>query len=105
MTAQAYLPLAEWNPDAHPRVPAGSPEGGRFGEGNGGGGEGKIARARYARGAGTKDDPIKTNDPVSAARALGQGKYVELDQPRTASTMLDRIASFVRQQEAAGAKP
>lgn len=42
-------------------------------------------------GTGTKEDPLRTVDPTEAAQAMGEGKYVELDQPSSASMLLEEI--------------
>lgn len=47
----------------------------------------------YAEGAGTKDDPLRTNDVKAAAQALGEGKYVELESEREVSTLIDELAA------------
>jgi hypothetical protein len=53
-------------------------------------------------GTGTKDDPIRTGDPTEAAQAMGEGKYVELDQPSTASVLLDKIKEMTDDAKAKG---
>jgi hypothetical protein len=54
--------------------------------------------------AGTKEDPVMTDDVEVAAKALGEGKYVQLDQKRTASTLLDKLADIVEDAKAKGEK-
>jgi hypothetical protein len=46
-------------------------------------------------GSGTKEDPWMTAHVESAAAALGRGEYVQLDQPRQVSTLLNKLAAIV----------
>jgi hypothetical protein len=55
-------------------------------------------------GTGSKEDPVKTNSVEDAAAALGEGKYVELDQPKRASTLLDKLATLTREAKEKGEK-
>jgi len=71
-------------------------EAGRFGSG-GGGGDGKPD-------VGSKENPLKTGDPNEAVKALGEGKYVQFDQPRTVSVALDKIKAIVDDARAKGEK-
>ncbi|HEY6012834.1 MAG TPA: hypothetical protein VIU37_02470, partial [Candidatus Limnocylindrales bacterium] len=51
----------------------------------------------------TPDEPIYVGADVDrAAELLAQGKRVELDQPRTASTLTRKLADLVHEAEAAG---
>jgi hypothetical protein len=47
-------------------------------------------------GLGTKEDPFKTTNVEAAARALGEGKYVQLDSAEKVSTMLDKLNSMAK---------
>lgn len=55
-------------------------------------------------GAGTQADPYVTSDPDDAVRALAEGKYVDLKQPRGESTLIDELAELGREARAAGEK-
>ncbi len=72
--------------------------------GGAGGSDLKAAKGRYARGAGTKDDPVVTNDAWVAAQALGEGKHVQLDSPDEVGTLLDRLHQIGVESEARGEK-
>jgi hypothetical protein len=53
-------------------------------------------------GSGTEDDPIVTDDVEAAAQALLEDKHVRLDQPKTVSTLLNRLAEEVDRIKAEG---
>jgi len=55
-------------------------------------------------GDGSKDNPIRTNSVEDAARALGEGKHVELRTPDQVATLLDRLNELAKEAEAAGSK-
>jgi hypothetical protein len=58
-------------------------------EGLSGTGRGKL---------GTKTNPVSAGGDVElAAKLLAQGKHVQLDQPKSVSTLLDRLADMVRE--------
>ena len=48
-----------------------------------------------AKGSGTKEDPYVTGDVNEAARLLGEGKYVQLQQPDQVATLLDKLKAIV----------
>jgi hypothetical protein len=75
----------EWNPD-QPRD-----ERGRFGSGGGGLGE-------------HEDKPIKVKDVNEAVKLLGQGRKIELSQPREVSTLLNKLKEMVDDARAKGEK-
>jgi hypothetical protein len=55
-------------------------------------------------GDGSKENPIRTNSVEDAARALGEGKHVELRTPDQVATLLDRLNDLAKEAEAAGTK-
>ena len=55
-------------------------------------------------GDGSKENPIRTNSVEDAARALGEGKHVELRTPDQVATLLDRLNELAKEAEAAGTK-
>ncbi|MCA1843831.1 MAG: hypothetical protein LC792_11735, partial [Actinobacteria bacterium] len=63
----------------------------------------------YHRGArvteGFKASPLRTSNVDEAAKALAEGRYVELDQPRQVSTLVDKLAAMVEEAKRAGTKP
>jgi hypothetical protein len=56
-------------------------------------------------GKGTKEKPLRTRDVDVAAKALAEGKYVQLDSKRTASTLLDDLSTKVQAARAAKKDP
>jgi hypothetical protein len=54
--------------------------------------------------AGTKEDPIVTGDVEEAAKLLGEGKWVRLEQERQVSTLLDKLAEIVKDAKEKGEK-
>lgn len=64
----------------------------------------KRDRETPASGTGTADDPIRTSNVDEAAQALGEGKYVDLDQPDQLSTLLDKMKATVAEARKLGAK-
>lgn len=95
--------LRKYNPD-QPRVPAGSPEGGQFGEGGGGGGEAKHPGKGYSKGAYVKGGVIYTKNVADAQRALYENRNVELDQPKKVSTLIKRLGNEAAKWEKEGKK-
>jgi len=82
---QAPLRASEWNEDDHPRD-----DNGRFGGGTGPDGQ---------------DKPIKCGDDLDkAARLLGEGRKIELNQPDQVSTLLDKLAAIGNEAKAKGEK-
>jgi hypothetical protein len=55
-------------------------------------------------GDGSKGNPIRTNSVEEAARALGEGKHVELRTPDQVAVLLDRLNGLAKEAEAAGSK-
>jgi len=55
-------------------------------------------------GKGTKADPYKVRDVETAAKLLGEKKYVELDHERKVSTLLDKLAGIVAEAREKGEK-
>lgn len=53
---------------------------------------------------GTKENPIHTTDVNEAAKLLGEGKHVELAQPRMVSTLLDKLKRLTDDAVAKGDK-
>ena len=53
-------------------------------------------------GEGTRENPIRTGDVVEAAKALGEGKFVQLRHKRQVSTLLDKLAEFVNDAKEKG---
>jgi len=53
---------------------------------------------------GSKDNPIKTADPLEAVTALHEGKYVELETVDQVSTLLDELARIANEAKEAGEK-
>jgi hypothetical protein len=53
---------------------------------------------------GSKDNPIKTSDPLEAVTALHEGKYVELETVDQVSTLLDELARIANEAKEAGEK-
>lgn len=79
---QRFMPDAKaWDESAHPRVPAGESGGGQFGDGRG---------------------TLKTDDVVAAAKALGEGRKVELSQPRQVATLLNELHRVALEAQAKG---
>lgn len=82
------------------RYPAGSSKGGQFAPKTGGagvmGGTGHTSSKRYAHGRGTKSDPFTTNSPAAAARALGQGKHVQLHSEEEVSLFLNEVQALAK---------
>jgi predicted kinase len=61
---------------------------------------------RVAGTGGDLDKPINVGDDVEmAAKLLAEGKQVELNQPIQVSTLLDKLAAWVKASEARGEKP
>lgn len=60
--------------------------------------------AEGLKGSGTKEDPYQTDSAERAAELLGQNKWVQLDQERTVSTLLDRLAAIVEEAKEKGDK-
>lgn len=58
----------------------------------------------HGGGDGTKENPIRTSSVEEAARALGEGKHVELQSPDQVATLLDRLNELAKEAEAAGTK-
>lgn len=52
--------------------------------------------------AGSAGDPVHTSDVNVAVRALAEGRYVELNQVREVSTLLDKMAGIVADAKAKG---
>lgn len=90
---------------------------GRFCEAHGGiheaGGEVRSAsgtelmaegRRLKREGNGTKKFPIRTSDVEVAAKALAEGRHVELTQPDQVSTLLDKLSVMVADAKAKGAE-
>lgn len=69
---------------------------------HGRGGTGTVTASPDTQGTGTETDPIRTGDVQEALHHLSEGRYVELTQPRQVSTLLDKMAEYVRKAEAAG---
>jgi thioredoxin reductase len=96
----------DWDESKHPRVPAGSPGGGQFGEGGGGDGgeeEGAHPGEGYSKHAKLlKDGTIYTTSVADAQRALYEGRKVELDQPKKVSTLIQKLAKEAQRWQAAG---
>lgn len=117
-----------WDASQHPRHPKGSDEGGRFTDRWGGGG-GTLSHVNLMdttvreglqhmpheslvqqvpeqeplfRDGLSPATALKTSDVDYAAKALGQGFYVELDQPRTVSTLLDKLYEITQDAKAKG---
>lgn len=67
-----------------------------------GGGGGGSEEPSVTTGTGTEDDPIRTNDVNIAAQALAEGKHVELDQPRTVSTLLNKLSDVAEEAHRLG---
>lgn len=87
-------PDVPWNPELHPRILHGH-GGGEFTSGTNAA-TGKVEHhEKYAHGTGTKADPVRTNDPAEAAKALGEDKHVELESYRQVSTLLDKLGGIV----------
>jgi hypothetical protein len=84
------------------------PDTGRFAgshPGGGGGGEGgKHPGAGYSKDAYVKGGVIHTSNVDDAARALHEGKKVELDQPRKISVLIDKLGQMARDAIAKGEK-
>jgi hypothetical protein len=57
---------------------------------------GNWANGGSSTGTGTKEDPIKTNNVVEAARALGEGKHVQLSSPEKVASMLDELNKMAK---------
>ena len=55
-------------------------------------------------GDGTKGNPIRTTSVEDAARALGEGKHVELTTPDQVAVLLDRLNELAKEAESAGTK-
>ncbi len=51
---------------------------------------------------GGKNNPIKAQNVEEAAQALSEGKWVQLNQPREVSTLLDKLSQLTQQAKAAG---
>ena len=103
----------DWDESKHPRDPAGSPTGGQFAGGGGGesgeakpsGGKpaGKHPGAGYSKHAVLRSDgSIYTTDVHDAARALYEGKKVELDQPKKVSTLIHELGKEAERWEKQG---
>jgi hypothetical protein len=58
----------------------------------------------HGSGDGSKENPIRTNSVEDAARALGEGKHVELRTPDQVAVLLDRLNELAKEAEAAGTK-
>lgn len=91
----------------HPRGDAGKfrkKDGAPSSSGGGGSdsGGGSSTPSGKTTGTGTKEDPIRTPDVEAAAKALMEGNYVELEQPKQISTMLDKLAAEVKAVKEAG---
>jgi len=101
-----------WDESQHPRVPAGSPEGGQFGEGGGGGGG-------ESGGTGSGDHPghgysasayvdkhgvIHTSSVYDATRALFENRKVELNQPKGVSTLIHHLGQVAKTMAQLGDK-
>jgi hypothetical protein len=90
----------KYNPN-QPRVPAGNSGGGRWTSSGSGGQSGKWSEG----GTGAKDDPLRTGDVEVAARALHEGKHVQLDHERKVSTLVKKLAEQVNAARAAKEDP
>ena len=103
-----------WDESLHPRD-----EGGKFGSGGGGasesssgpkgegkpkGKDGKHPGKGYSKDAVLKDGVIHTPNVEDAARALGENKKVELDQPRKVSVLLKKLGEVSKEMIAKGQK-
>ena len=53
---------------------------------------------------GSKTNPIKTSDPLTAVTALQEGKYVELETIEQVGTLLDQLAFIANEAKANGTK-
>ena len=54
-------------------------------------------------GAGTKDDPVRCGVDIKlAAKALSEGKYIELHQPKQVSTLMDEMHKMAQDAVAKG---
>ena len=79
-----------YDPD-QPRAPKGDPDGGKWTAAGSGGGA-----------IGTKDNPLVTDDVTEAAKALGEGKYVELKSKDEVATLLDRLQELAKEAKEKG---
>src|SRR5215831_13788726 len=102
----------DWDESKHPRDPAGTSTGGQFtGDGGGdrapsGGGKpsgGKHPGEGYSKHAVLRGDgSIYTTDVHDAARALYEGKKVELDQPKKVSTLIHVLGKEAERMQKQG---
>jgi hypothetical protein len=95
---KVYVPPHESvTKDGHPYHVRGYWREGGLGGSIGGGGGTNAPGVPSAGGApgDSKNNPIVTDDIEVAAKALGEGKYVELNQEREVSTLLDKLAAIV----------
>ena len=95
------MAVTDYSPD-QPRD-----EGGRWSEtggGGGGGGEASTALKGYSKNAKLKNGVIYTTDVDDAAKALYEGRRVELDQVRSVSVLLDRLAAVTERMIQRGEK-
>lgn len=106
----AWWMLRDWDESQHPRD-----ERGKFTEGGGdgggtaaepaGGGKGKHPGKGYTKTAYVDDKGvIQTKSVEDAARALGEDRKVNLDQPRKVSTLLKKLGEVSKNMIAKGAK-
>jgi hypothetical protein len=100
------LTKADWDESEHPRD-----EDGKFAFGGGGGDGGESGTVAvvsdhpgqgYSKEARIKDGKIFTSDVYDAARALHENRKVELDQPRTLSTLITHLGKVANEMKARG---
>lgn len=106
--SQGYRPTLvkpKFNPN---HAPAGSPEGGQFtsgdGEGGGGGG-GKLDHPGFGYSDSATEDAngvIHTDNVYDAALALSQDRKVDLNQPKTVSTLIQHLGQVAKSMEVMG---
>src|SRR5262245_35474987 len=102
----------EWDEAKHPREPGGSSEGGQFTSGGGGdgggGGEEKPSGGHpgkgYSKDAKVINGVIHTSNVYDAARALYEGKKVNLTQKRSVSTLIAHLGRISQRMIASGGK-
>lgn len=94
-----------WEEGEHPRD-----TGGKFTEGQGQN-QGPSENAKQPEkaqpesatdGSGSKEDPIQTDDVEQAAKALMEGKFVNLKQPRRICTLLGELKAGIEAAKNAG---
>jgi 2'-5' RNA ligase len=96
----------DWDESKHPRVPAGSSEGGQFGEGGGGSDRDDHPGPGYSKDARVdKHGVIHTSNVYDAQRALFENRKVQLKQPKQVSTLIKLLGETMKRYHEEGQAP